>query len=29
MPQKPYFPLGTLREVMHYPMAPEGITDDA
>ncbi len=28
MPQKPYFPLGTLREAMHYPVAPEGITDD-
>jgi len=28
MPQKPYFPLGTLREAMHYPKAPEGITDD-
>jgi putative ATP-binding cassette transporter len=28
MPQKPYFPLGTLREAMHYPKAPEGITDE-
>jgi putative ATP-binding cassette transporter len=28
MPQKPYFPLGTLREVLHYPKAPEGITDE-
>jgi putative ATP-binding cassette transporter len=28
MPQKPYFPLGTLREVLHYPQAPEGITDE-
>ncbi len=28
MPQKPYFPLGTLREALHYPEAPEGITDD-
>jgi putative ATP-binding cassette transporter len=28
MPQKPYFPLGTLREAMHYPRAPEGITDE-
>lgn len=28
MPQKPYFPLGTLREAMHYPVAPDGITDD-
>ncbi len=28
MPQKPYFPLGTLRDAMHYPKAPEGITDE-
>jgi vitamin B12/bleomycin/antimicrobial peptide transport system ATP-binding/permease protein len=28
MPQKPYFPLGTLREALHYPKAPEGITDE-
>ena len=28
MPQKPYFPLGTLRDALHYPKAPEGITDD-
>lgn len=28
MPQKPYFPLGSLRDVMLYPVAPEGITDD-
>jgi putative ATP-binding cassette transporter len=28
MPQKPYFPLGTLREALHYPEAPEGITDE-
>ena len=28
MPQKPYFPLGTLRDVMLYPTAPEGISDD-
>jgi vitamin B12/bleomycin/antimicrobial peptide transport system ATP-binding/permease protein len=28
MPQKPYFPLGTLREVLHYPKAPENITDE-
>ena len=28
MPQKPYFPLGTLRDAMHYPVAPEGIADD-
>lgn len=28
MPQKPYFPVGTLRDAMHYPKAPEGITDE-
>jgi putative ATP-binding cassette transporter len=28
MPQKPYFPLGKLRDVLHYPQAPEGITDE-
>jgi putative ATP-binding cassette transporter len=28
MPQKPYFPLGTLRESLHYPKAPEGVTDE-
>ncbi len=28
MPQKPYFPLGTLREALHYPKAPDGITDE-
>jgi putative ATP-binding cassette transporter len=28
MPQKPYFPLGTLREALHYPKAPEGVTDE-
>ena len=28
MPQKPYFPLGTLREVMLYPENPDGIVDD-
>jgi len=28
MPQKPYFPLGTLREAMLYPEKPEGIDDD-
>ncbi len=28
MPQKPYFPLGTLRDALHYPKAPEGITDE-
>ena len=29
MPQKPYFPLGTLRDIMLYPTAPEGISDEA
>jgi putative ATP-binding cassette transporter len=28
MPQKPYFPLGTLREALHYPQQPEGVTDE-
>ena len=28
MPQKPYFPLGSLRDVMLYPVPPDGITDD-
>jgi vitamin B12/bleomycin/antimicrobial peptide transport system ATP-binding/permease protein len=28
MPQKPYFPLGTLREVMLYPDKPNGIDDE-
>jgi putative ATP-binding cassette transporter len=28
MPQKPYFPLGTLRDVMLYPAAPEGVDDE-
>ncbi len=28
MPQKPYFPLGTLRDIMLYPTAPEGISDE-
>ncbi|MBL6615971.1 MAG: ABC transporter ATP-binding protein/permease, partial [Reyranella sp.] len=27
MPQKPYFPLGTLRDAMLYPERPEGIDD--
>ncbi|HKH69367.1 MAG TPA: ATP-binding cassette domain-containing protein, partial [Reyranella sp.] len=27
-PQKPYFPLGTLREAILYPEKPEGIDDD-
>ena len=29
MPQKPYVPLGTLRDIMLYPAAPEGISDEA
>ena len=29
MPQKPYFPLGTLRDIMLYTAAPEGISDEA
>jgi putative ATP-binding cassette transporter len=28
MPQKPYFPLGTLREAMIYPEKPNGIDDE-
>jgi len=28
LPQKPYFPLGTLREALHYPETPDGITDE-
>jgi putative ATP-binding cassette transporter len=28
LPQKPYFPIGTLRDVMLYPSAPEGVTDE-
>jgi len=28
MPQKPYFPLGSLRDVLLYPKAPEGIADE-
>lgn len=28
MPQKPYFPLGALRDIMLYPAAPEGIGDE-
>jgi putative ATP-binding cassette transporter len=28
MPQKPYFPLGTLRDAMLYPKVPEDITDE-
>ena len=29
MPQKPYFPLGTLREAMLYPEKPDGVDDEA
>jgi putative ATP-binding cassette transporter len=29
LPQKPYLPIGTLREVTSYPMPPEGIDDAA
>ncbi len=28
MPQKPYFPIGTLRDAMLYPKAPESVTDE-
>jgi putative ATP-binding cassette transporter len=28
MPQKPYFPLGTLREAMLYPEKPDGVDDE-
>src|SRR5262245_24073103 len=28
LPQKPYFPLGTLREVLLYPETPPGIEDE-
>jgi putative ATP-binding cassette transporter len=28
MPQKPYFPLGTLREAMLYPESPEDVDDE-
>ncbi|MGD9882269.1 MAG: ABC transporter ATP-binding protein/permease [Reyranella sp.] len=28
MPQKPYFPLGTLREAILYPERPEGFSDE-
>jgi putative ATP-binding cassette transporter len=28
MPQKPYFPIGTLRDAMHYPKVPDDITDE-
>ena len=29
LPQRPYFPLGTLREVVAYPASPERFGDDA
>jgi putative ATP-binding cassette transporter len=29
LPQKPYLPIGTLREVTSYPAPPEGIDDSA
>ncbi|HUM16133.1 MAG TPA: ABC transporter ATP-binding protein/permease [Candidatus Nitrosotalea sp.] len=29
LPQKPYLPIGTLREVVSYPMPPEGVGDTA
>ncbi len=29
LPQKPYLPIGTLREVVSYPMPAWGITDEA
>ena len=29
LPQKPYLPIGTLREVLSYPEAPEHYTDEA
>jgi len=29
LPQKPYLPLGTLREVVSYPTPPAGVTDTA
>ncbi len=28
MPQKPYFPLGTLREAILYPERPDGVSDE-
>ncbi len=28
MPQKPYFPLGTLRDAMLYPEKPDGVDDE-
>jgi putative ATP-binding cassette transporter len=29
LPQKPYLPIGTLREVTSYPVPPEGVDDAA
>jgi putative ATP-binding cassette transporter len=29
LPQKPYLPIGTLREVVSYPSPPEGVDDAA
>ena len=29
LPQKPYLPIGTLREVLSYPEAPDHYTDEA
>jgi putative ATP-binding cassette transporter len=29
MPQRPYLPLGTLRQAVCYPGAPDGFNDDA
>ena len=29
LPQRPYLPLGTLRDVVTYPQAPEGVGDEA
>ena len=28
LPQRPYLPLGTLREVLTYPQGPDGVSDD-
>ena len=28
LPQKPYLPLGTLRQALYYPYAPEGSTEN-